>query len=329
METYPAFRQHPLIRGGHAQTLGGVYFPGDLPAHTAHPHEVMLPDGDRIVLHDDRPVAWRNGGRTALLIHGLAGCHGSPYMRRIAHKLAVRGIRVFRMDLRGCGAGERLARLPYHSGRSEDAGAALRFIACLCPGSPASLIGFSLGGNIALKLMGEVGRQPIGGLDSCLAVCPPIDLMACALRLRRLDNRLYDRHFVRLLMRQIGRRPQLVPDAAMVDFARPPRRLMEFDNMFTAPVSGFGDVENYYRLCSSAQFLPRIQRPTKIIASRDDPLIPSEPFEQSPRSSHVELQMTDGGGHLGFIAGRNSDPDRRWLDWRVVEWVMGRGRSDF
>ena len=89
------------------------------------------------------------------MIHGLAGCHQSPYMRRIAAKLNAGGIRTFRMDLRGCGAGALLARLPYHSGQSADAAAALETIAGICPGSPATLIGFSLGGNIALKLVGE------------------------------------------------------------------------------------------------------------------------------------------------------------------------------
>ena len=108
--------------------------------------------------------AWQPADRSALLIHGLGGCHDSGYMQRIAHKLNARGVRVFRMDLRGCGAGMGLARLPYHSGRSEDARAALAAIARICRNSPTTLVGFSLGANMSLKLLGELEhaavRQP-------------------------------------------------------------------------------------------------------------------------------------------------------------------------
>ena len=120
-DSLPPFRQHLLFRGGHAQTLAGAYLPGRRYRYRAEQREVTLPDGDRIVLHDDCPAGWQSGQRAALLIHGLAGSHQSGYMQRIAHKLQARGVRAFRMDLRGCGAGAGLARLPYHSGRSEDA----------------------------------------------------------------------------------------------------------------------------------------------------------------------------------------------------------------
>ncbi len=100
-----------------------------------------------MILHDDCPDEWQPRDRVALMIHGLAGCHESGYMQRIAHKLSTRGVRVFRMDLRGCGAGQELASLPYHSGRSEDAVAALEEIAEIAPDSPVTLVGFSLGGT--------------------------------------------------------------------------------------------------------------------------------------------------------------------------------------
>ncbi|OYV87501.1 MAG: hypothetical protein B7Z73_10010 [Planctomycetia bacterium 21-64-5] len=139
-----------------------------------------LHDGDQIVLHDDCPEGWQPGDRVALLIHGLAGCHQSIYMLRIAARLEELGVRAFRMDLRGCGAGVGLARLPYHAGRSEDAAAALETIARLCPASPVALVGFSMGGNIALKLLGELGEERCGHLDRAVAVCPPFDLLAGA-----------------------------------------------------------------------------------------------------------------------------------------------------
>jgi predicted alpha/beta-fold hydrolase len=290
-------------------------------------HVVTLPDGDRIVLHDDAPPAWKTGDHTALLIHGLAGCHGSPYLVRLATRLNAAGVRTFRMDLRGCGAGLCLARLPYHSGRSEDAAAALEEIARLCPGSLTALVGFSLGGNIVLKLLGEVGDRPPHNLASAAAVCPPVDLALCVAALRRPLHRVYDRYFARLLVQRLEQRRRAHPAATTVSFPRRPRGIYDFDDLFTAPVCGFGTAENYYRQASSNQFLTRIALPTLILAAEDDPLVLAEPLRQAKLSSSTRLHLMRHGGHLGFVSRRASDPDRRWMDWRIVEWVLDQMRQ--
>ncbi|HEX7448613.1 MAG TPA: alpha/beta fold hydrolase [Pirellulales bacterium] len=315
------FRPHPLLRGGHVQTLAGAYLPGPRFAYRARQHIVCLPDGDRIVLHDDMPEAWQAGDRAALLIHGLGGSHLSTYMQRIAVKLQRRGVRSFRMDLRGCGAGMTLARFPYHSGRSEDAAAALAAIAALCPGSPVALVGFSLGGNIALKLLGETADQPCGHLDRAVAVCPPADLTAAVEHISRRRNRLYERHFLRRLIAQVRQRRKLLPDLPGADWPKTPRRLWEFDNVYTAPVSGFGGADEYYRRASSLRVCQNIRLPALVIASRDDPLVPAASLELLRECPAVRLEIVASGGHLGFV-GRRQGADRRWLDWRIVEWVV-------
>lgn len=315
------FYSHLLLPSGHLQTLAGAFIPRQMAPDRAVQHRVSLDDGDQIVLHDDCPAVWQAGARIALLIHGLAGCHASSYMQRIAHKLNCRGVRTFRMNLRGCGTGLGLARLPYHSGRSDDAAAALRVISAICRGSPTTLIGFSLGGNISLKLLGESHADLPSNLDRAVAVCPPVDLKQCVDSLQRGVNRLYDRHFVRRLVEQIETQCRLLPDAPRLDGRKRPRGVFEFDEWFTAPVCGFGTAENYYRCCSSAQFVPAIRVPTLILAAADDPLIPSQAFTNLQLSSAVTLRMTRSGGHLGFIGRRNGDPDRHWMDWRVVEWA--------
>jgi predicted alpha/beta-fold hydrolase len=317
------FIPHLLLRGGHAQTLAGILVRSGDFVETATRREVLLDDGDRIVLHDDCPADWTAGGPTALLIHGLAGCHASPYMQRIARKLNARGVRSCRMDLRGCGAGLELARFPYHSGRSEDAAAALRAIGEVCPGSPTDLVGFSLGGNITLKLLGEAPSDLPPNLRRAMAVCPPVDLLECVTAIARGVNRLYDRYFTRLLMEQVATRRQRLPETVV-----PPQwpdhtarnSILDFDERFTAPVAGFGTAANYYRLCSSAQFVPEIRLPTAILAAADDPLVPSRAFGRLALPAPVTLHLTGHGGHLGFLARLNGDPDRRWMDWRVVEW---------
>jgi predicted alpha/beta-fold hydrolase len=325
--SFPPFRPHALLRGAHAQTLAGVYLPSRVPEYRAAHHEVPLADGDRVVLHDDCPRGWGPGDRVALLIHGLAGCYESGYMQRIAHKLAQRGVRAVRMDLRGCGAGVRLARLPYHSGRSEDAAAALETLERLAPRSPVTLVGFSLGGNIALKLAGELGDQRCGGLDSVIAVCPPVDLAACSRQIQKRPNQFYDRYFVRLLRQQVAGRARLVPDAAVLERGARPRTLWEFDNVYTSVVCGFGTADGYYAQASSLPLLSRIRLPAVVLASRDDPLIPPDALQNARLPAAVRLHLTEHGGHLGFVGRAGVDPDRRWMDWRVVDWVLAAGRA--
>jgi predicted alpha/beta-fold hydrolase len=332
--SFPPFRPHPLLFGGHIQTLAGVYLPGPAVRYRAVQRPVAVSDDDAVVLHDDFPAGWQPGDRTALLLHGLSGCHTSQYMQRIAAKLNGAGVRTFRMDLRGCGAGQRLARLPYHSGRSDDAAAALRSIAGLCPGSPTTIIGFSLGANIVLKLLGELGDWPCGGLDSAVAVSPPVDLEACSKNLSRWSNKIYDDHFVRSLW--CAARGRTYNNNGTLDQTanngpkgftfprRRPRRLFDFDDVYTAPISGFRDAEHYYGICSSGQFVPSIRRPTLVIAAADDPMIPVRLYDRVAWPANVQLHVARGGGHLGFIARRGDDPDCRWLDWRVVEWIVAR-----
>lgn len=243
-------------------------------------------------------------------------------MMRIADRLNAAGVRAFRMDLRGCGAGEGLATLPYHAGRSDDALAALRAIERLCPGSPLSLVGFSLGANIALKLLGETPDELPAELRNAIAVCPPIDLDACVGSLDQFWGRFYDRHFVKLLYRRTcgdGKSRER-------GNGQPPRTLREFDDWYTAPRSGFASADEYYSRCNSAQFIPHIRVPTCILAAADDPMIPVRIFDAVSFPRSVRLHITEHGGHLGFIGRRGLDADCRWMDWRVVEWVL-EGRA--
>jgi len=328
VNAFPEFQPHPLVRGGHAQTLLAYVLPGRRFPYRAQQRRVDLDDGDAIMLHDDEPSGWHPGDRTALLIHGLAGCHGSGYMIRIAGKLNEAGVRVFRMDQRGCGAGAGLARLPYHAGRSEDPRAALEFISELCPGSGVSLVGFSIGGNIALKLLGEnLDRLP-HNLTDAIAVNPCIDLAQCARRLARLDARPYDRYFAKLLVRRVDLYDP--PDSTIGSAGRTPRPrcLRDFDSVYTAPLGGFRSVDDYYARSSAAQFIPNICLPTRILTARDDPIVPVCLFENLPLPPAVRLCVAESGGHLGYFARRGIDPDRRWMDWRIVDWVTAASPID-
>ena len=319
----PPFQPHPLLRGGNWQTIAGVYLPSGKLHYRATKHLVDLSDGDQIALHDDRPADWQPGGRVALLIHGLGGCHGSPYMVRITDKLSARGVRVFRKDLRGWGAGACIAKQPFHAARTADIGASIAAIREFAPESPIVLVGFSLGANMLLKWLGDVGRDPIScaSVEKALAIAPPIDLMRCCRDLERGFGKVYDRKYAAFLWGHLRSRQEVVSEFAAALQQRPPKRIYEFDERFTAPLGGFDSVEHYYETASSQHVLADIQVPTLILSARDDPIVPGAVFDDVALSSAVKLHLTKQGGHLGFIAAQNGEPDRRWMDWRVVDFA--------
>lgn len=321
------FRPHRWLLGGHAQTVAGNCLPGRFYPSSAVLHRVEFPDGDVVALHDDCPPGWKDTDRVAFLVHGLAGTSQSPYMRRVAGKLTNRGVRVFRMDLRGCGAGSGLARMPYHPGRSQDGLWALRYAADLCPRSPFTFVGFSLGANLGLKMLGELRTQLPSNLKRAIAINPPLELEQSVYALERFFTQIYNARFVKCLLRQVELSPKLIRRTALLRFGKRLRKIREFDDYYTRAVWGFSSVSEFYADGSAAAWLDQIRVPTLILASEDDPIVPHAIFQTTPRSPHVHLHVTKVGGHLGFIGRRGLDADRRWMEWRIVDWVTAEEPS--
>jgi len=323
------FRPHPVLANGHAQTILGIRWPRQSAPYQALQHQVPLNDGDKVVIHEDRPEDCEDAQECVLLIHGLGGCHLSSYMCRMTDRLVGLGYRVFRMDMRGCGAGEGLAKLPTHTGRSSDIVAALHFIAELFPEATTSLIGFSLGGSLTLNMLAEAGELRVGNLERSFVVCPPLDLAAVERHFQTPLGRFYDKFFVRLLWKQIVDRWRLFPELAPKIIPRRPRRLRDIDEMVIAPSGGFESADDYYQKTSPGPKLAAIRQPVTLLTSEDDPVVPIEPLLKLPISSSVKVITTSRGGHLGFLARRSSDPDSRWLDWRIIEWLEdGKQKSE-
>jgi predicted alpha/beta-fold hydrolase len=328
LENTQPFRPSWFFRNGHVQTLAGMYIYGPRAnRHNSAPcpstsGDVLLSDGDRLVYQDDCPAGWKPGDRVALLLHGLSGSHASPDMTRIASLLNQKNVRTVRLDWRGCGAGVALARYPYHSGRSDDLLAAIAEITLRCPGSPMTVIGVSLGGNVALKLLGEArgAAECLAAVDRAIAVCPPIDLTTTVKSLRNGLAQLYDRHFCKVCISDVRHRQRFRPDAIVPEgwFARLPRTLYEFDDTFTAPVSGFESAADYYAKSSSNQFLPAIKIPTLVIAAQDDPVVPFHQFQVADYSSTTKLLAPRHGGHMGFCTAHGLG----WLDQHIVAWTV-------
>lgn len=318
---YPPFRPNRILTNSHAQTLGAFLFPGKTHKQHAPKRIVTLSDGDRIAIHDDQPKNWITGDRICIMIHGLCGFHGSPYMRRIAHKINRAGIRTVRIDMRGFGDSTLLSRGHLSASLSQDVVDVVQYMHELSPLSKMTLVGFSLGAGILLKALGEWSHEHPRCVDSAIAVSPPIDLNYCVWRLSQFGNRVYDLYFTRRLRNQLKYRRQHVKDLIDNRINPIPRRMVHFDDQFTAPVSGFSGAREYYRAASPGRLLRDVSVPTLIVAAKDDPLVPIEMFDQWPMSPEIEFVTTKHGGHLGFVGRHRVDPDRHWLDWRITQWV--------
>ena len=322
-DSWPEFRAPRLLRNRHVQTVLSAWLPAGRHALPTTQHEVQLADGDQLVLHDDCPPGWKQGDPAALLIHGLAGYHGSPYMVRLARKLTRQGVRSLRLDLRGAGAGALLAARSYHCGCSEDVAASLKLVRKLISDSPLLAAGFSLGGNALLKRLGEMGADDVPRPDSALAVCPPLDMLRSSDLLRRGFNRFYDRYFTGILYKRLIHRAQHRDDVTLAELKRRPRTLRELDDVYTAPTWGFASVEDYYVRAAARHVVSQTAVPTLILTAADDPMIPVDTFHELPRTDHLRVSIVPAGGHTGFVSHRKQDADRHWLEWRIVELACG------
>ena len=316
------------LRSGHLQTIAIGYFAGPPRTEQATQHIVPLEDGDAIVLHEDAPasssLAPATPKRVAILIHGLTGCHASPYVQRLAFKLNQAGVHTYRMDMRGCGAGSQLARDLCHAGRSADALAAMRFVANRHREAILMPVGFSLGAAVLLRTLGEFANELPDEVRHAFAVSPPIDLRDCCLRIQRGLSRWYDRTLARWLYQRVQERKALHKALAELDNGSPPRTIWDFDEQFTAPLGGFRSAEHYYHECSSLPLLTNIRVPTTILTADDDPVVPGHGLSEASLPATIQHWRTRHGGHLGYYAARNKDPDQWWMDWRIVEFALSR-----
>jgi predicted alpha/beta-fold hydrolase len=256
-----------------------------------------------------------------VLVHGLEGSADAGYMQSLAHCGVEAGYTLHRLNLRGCGGTEQLAKTAYHAGLTGDLLAVLRALFEESP-SPIWLVGFSLGGNLVAKLAGELGDDGPALLAGVCAASAALDLGACARRINQPDNRLYEYRF----LFKMRARARLVWHSTSADL-RGLRSVIDIDDHITAPNFGFRDAEEYYTTQSALQLLERIRVPTLFIASKDDTFIPfsiyDHPvFRQNP---YLELLATEHGGHLGFIA--RGQP-RLWLDHAIMGWITDRGTND-
>src|SRR4051812_7769960 len=261
---------------------------------------------------------------TLIALHGLNGSSEAHYMRGLAAKAFERGFNVVRLNQRNCGDTEHLAEGLFHSGLTADAAHVIDELTRV-DGLPAfAVAGYSLGGNLALKLAGEYGAHAPDRLLAVAAVSPIIEISECTRALERSENWLYEWNFVRDLKRRMRRKDQCHPglyDLSKLDAVKTVR---EFDETYTAPYFGFRNAEDYYHRASAMRVVDRIRVPALIITSDDDPFVPSEPFHDPKVTGNpcIDLRISRHGGHCGFVGEKSAKDDGYWAEDQIVDFVL-------
>ena len=324
------FVPRPSLRNGHRMTLFGWGNPRYFP-HLPRP-VVRYFDVD----HDARVLAhchwqrspWRYP--TIVVLHGLNGSSDAHYMQGIAAKAYARGMNVVRLNQRNCGDTEHLSAGLFHSGLTADVRYVVEELIAVDGLGSIAVAGYSLGGNLALKLGGEYGAAAPAALTALCAVSPIIEISPCVRALERPGNFLYQWNFVRDLKRRMRRKELFWPgrfDLTLLDRIKTVR---DFDEAYTAPYFGFADAEDYYHRASAMRVVGRIGVPALVITSKDDPFVPLAPFsdEAITKNPHIRVLACQHGGHCGFVASPSDGDDGYWAEREIVEFVARQKAED-
>jgi len=317
------FRPRPGLRGGHVQTLAAFFLPRRIDLPPAEQRLIEVEPGIPVLCH----CHWQKDRRalTLIVVHGLEGSSESQYMMGIARSGLAAGMNVVRMNQRNCGGMDHWAPTLYNSSRSADVAAVARNL-LERDGVPAFvLVGFSMGGNLVLKLAGEWGSDGPSEFHGVVAVCPAVNLAAGADALHEPANRIYEYYFLLQLFRRFRRKVELFPGAFDASRLRGVRTLRDFDDQVTAYYCGFTGADDYYDRAAAANVIDRIARPTLVIHAANDPFIRILPATRQALLSNPNINYieTEDGGHCAFIAERDADPayDGRWAEHEVVEFA--------
>ncbi len=251
-----------------------------------------------------------------VMVHGLEGGGDAGYIRTLAYHALQHGLVAHRFHMRTCGNTAHLCQTLYHAGLTGDLLSFLRQLRPERPDLPIFLVGFSLGGNVVLKLAGELAEKASEWIAGVCSLSAPIDLVACTKRIAQKDNALYERRFLKRMRERL-----LATGRYTADELAKPRSLWEIDDAITAPSFGFGTAENYYQTQSANRFLSEIRVPALLITAQDDTFIPFRCYKH-PAIQHnpcLKLIAPEHGGHLGFLA---REAPRFWADETVVEWIL-------
>lgn len=309
------------FRGGHLQTLASFFLSRRI--HLPAPEErlVEVEPGVQILCH----CHWqgkKEGPITMIIVHGLEGSSESQYMLGLSYKGLAAGMNVIRVNQRNCGGTDRLSDTLYHSGRSQDIAAIAQNLVDRDHISRFALVGFSMGGNLVLKLAGEWGRDGPQQFRAVAAVCPAMDLAASADALHFRSNRLYEWYFLWKLRNRFLAKARLFPGKFDVFRLKGISSLREFDDKITAYYCGFEGATDYYARAAAANVIDRIAVPTLIVHAANDPFIRVLPETRQKVLSNSQIRFieTADGGHCSFLADPDGD-DGHWAEQQIMHFL--------
>ena len=326
---YNDFVPYKGLDGGHRMTLytwgKPRYFP-NLPQPIRRYFDVS--SDARVLAH----CHWQPNPRlhpTLIALHGLEGSSKAHYMRGLADKAYRLGLNVVLLNQRNCGDTEHLSQGLYHSGLSADPAAVIQELIEVDRLNTIGIVGYSLGGNVGIKLAGDYGSQPPPPVRAICAVSPTMNLGRCVDALESRENAVYEWNFVRNLKKRMRRKGHALPgmfDLRQLDSVKTVR---EFDEMYTAPHHGFNDASDYYYRASSLRVVDKITIPTLILSAKDDPFVPHEQFSDNAISNNLSVTtlITDYGGHCGFYTSPEVGFDGYWAEQAVVNFIVERTRA--
>jgi len=311
--TDSSYRSAVWLPGGHAQTIFPALFRKVKPV-TNQRERLELDDGDFL----DLGWSGKNRSKLAILSHGLEGHLHSGYIQGMAAALVKNGYDVLAWNFRGCGDESNRLISFYHSGATHDLAAVIDHAGKNHPAKSIDLIGFSLGGNMTLKYLGERGTGLPEKIRRAVAFSVPCDLADSSAKLSSLANRLYMDRFLRSLRKKIRSKESSFPGQLDLAGLEMIRNFQQFDDRFTAPLHGFKDANDYWKRSSCRQFLPAISIPTLLVNAANDPFLGAKcyPIEEARSSESFHLEIPKTGGHVGF-----PETGGYWSERRAVEFL--------
>jgi predicted alpha/beta-fold hydrolase len=324
--TFTPSAYRPLFTGGHRQTLYAWARRRRFPRlPVPEPRYFDVADDARVLAH----CHWQDqrAARPAIiLLHGLEGSSHAHYMAGISDKAWAAGWSVVRLNQRNCGNTEHLSRGLYHSGLTHDALFVMRELIEQDGIGVLALAGYSLGGNLALKLAGDLGDAAPAALVAVCAVSPTLDLAGCVDALERRSNFAYQWNFVRNLKARMRRKVAAFPGAFSLDALRRVRTVRGFDEAYTAPHHGFRDAADYYYRASALRVIGRITVPTLIITAEDDPFVPDVPFRHADVAGNpnITVIITRHGGHCAYLERPQDGYDGYWAEREIMRFAQAQ-----
>jgi hypothetical protein len=319
-----AFAPRRGLVNGHLQTIVGNFLPRPpfRLSFVSEAIEVDVADGSRVLCH----AHWQSGPDfqrrlTLVVVHGLEGSTESRYIQGLTMRAWAAGCNIVRMNMRNCGGSDALTPTLYHSGLSGDVAAVVEHYRKQFGLEQVALVGYSMGGNLVLKLAGEWGdRLPVCAIA---AVCPAIDLAVGSDALHEPMNRVYEWHFLRRLMRRFRRKATLFPGIYQTRGLGPVRSLRQFDDKIVARYCGFRDADDYYYRAASARVVDRIATPTLILQALDDPFVRLTPETRFAilANARIRLVETAHGGHCAYLCQHPGD-EIHWAEATVIRYLL-------